>query len=42
VVVLEFPDVERAPRWYHSAEYQEAKATRAGAARGSFIVVDGV
>jgi uncharacterized protein (DUF1330 family) len=40
--VLEFPDADAARAWYHSAEYGEAKAARAGAAVGSFILVDGV
>jgi uncharacterized protein (DUF1330 family) len=42
LVVLEFPDIDAARRWYHSPEYTEAKATRDGAATGSFIVVEGV
>ena len=42
LVVLEFPDIDAARRWYHSPEYGEAKATREGAATGSFIVVEGV
>jgi uncharacterized protein (DUF1330 family) len=42
LVVLEFPDADAARRWYRSAEYDEAKATRAGAATGSFILVEGV
>jgi uncharacterized protein (DUF1330 family) len=42
LVVLEFPDTDAARAWYHSADYGEAKATRAGAATGSFILVDGV
>ena len=42
LVVLEFPDAEAARGWYHSPEYTEAKATREGAATGSFILVDGV
>jgi uncharacterized protein (DUF1330 family) len=41
LVVLEFPDADSARRWYHSREYGEAKATRAGAATGSFILVEG-
>jgi uncharacterized protein (DUF1330 family) len=41
VVVLEFPDAETARRWYHSPEYEEAKRARAGAATGSFILVEG-
>jgi uncharacterized protein (DUF1330 family) len=42
LVVLEFPDADAARRWYHSPEYREAKATRAGAATGSFVLVEGV
>jgi uncharacterized protein (DUF1330 family) len=42
LVVLEFPDADAARAWYHSAEYGEARATRAGAADGSFILVEGV
>ena len=41
LVVLEFPDAEAARDWYHSPEYQAAKAVRAGAATGSFILVEG-
>jgi len=41
LVVIEFPDADTARTWYHSPEYQAAKAARAGAATGSFIVVDG-
>ena len=42
VVVLEFPTLEQAKACYNSAEYQAAKALRAGAAEASFIAVDGV
>jgi len=42
LVVIEFPDADAARRWYHSPEYSDAKATRAGAATGSFILVEGV
>ncbi len=42
LVVLEFPDADAAREWYHSVEYGEAKATRAGAAVGSFILVHGI
>jgi uncharacterized protein (DUF1330 family) len=42
LVVLEFADADAARAWYHSHEYGDAKATRAGAATGSFILVDGV
>jgi uncharacterized protein (DUF1330 family) len=42
LVVIEFPDSDAARRWYHSPEYTQARATRDGAATGSFIVVEGV
>ncbi len=42
VVVLEFPSAEQAAAFYHSDDYQAAKKLRAGAATGSFIVVNGV
>ena len=42
LVVLEFPDADTARGWYHSVAYDEAKAVRAGAAVGSFILVHGV
>jgi uncharacterized protein (DUF1330 family) len=42
LVVLEFPDADTARRWYHSPEYAEARAARAGAATGSFVLVEGV
>ena len=42
LVVLEFPSYDQAKTWYHSAEYQKAKAARAGAGTGVFTVVQGV
>ena len=42
VVILEFPSLEKAGRWYNSDEYQAAKKVRAGAAKAEFIVIDGV
>jgi uncharacterized protein (DUF1330 family) len=42
VVLLEFPDVETAKRFYDSPEYREARAQRANAAKGSFVVVEGL
>ena len=42
VVILEFPSVEAAKRWYNSPEYREARAIRAGAANMTFTVVEGV
>ena len=41
-VVLEFESFEHAKRYYHSPEYQAAKAKRAGAAVAEFVVVEGV
>jgi len=41
LVVLEFPSYEQAKAWYHSPEYQKAKAARAGAGNGVFTVVAG-
>jgi uncharacterized protein (DUF1330 family) len=41
VVVIEFPDFARAELFYRSQEYQQAKVFRDGAAKASFIVVDG-
>ncbi len=40
-VVIEFDSVEQARRYYHSPEYQAAKAKRAGAAEGEFVLVEG-
>ena len=42
VVVLEFPDLETAKRWYDSEEYREARKLREGAAKLHVVVVAGV
>jgi uncharacterized protein (DUF1330 family) len=42
VVVLEFPDLETAKRWYGSEEYGEARKLRAGAAKLHMVAVEGV
>jgi uncharacterized protein (DUF1330 family) len=42
LVILEFPDLEAAKRWYASPEYTEAKSLRAGAANLRMIAVEGV
>jgi len=42
VVVLEFPSVEHAERFYESDEYQQAKSLRLKAASARFFIVDGV
>lgn len=41
VVLLEFPNLERARAFYHSEQYQDAKKLREGAAEASFVLVDG-
>jgi uncharacterized protein (DUF1330 family) len=41
IVVLEFPDVDRAKAWYYSPDYQDARKLREGAAQASFYAVDG-
>lgn len=40
-VVIEFDSVEQAKRYYHSAEYQAAKAKRDGACEAEFVLVEG-
>ena len=42
IVVLEFPSMEQARKWYHSPEYAPALAIRLKAANGKLILVDGV
>jgi uncharacterized protein (DUF1330 family) len=42
VVILEFENTEKANAWYNSAEYQDAKKLREGAANASFVIVEGV
>ena len=42
IVVLEFPDLETAKRWYESPGYQEAKQLRDGAANLRMVAVEGV
>lgn len=42
VVVLEFPSIEQAKRWYDSEEYREPKAMRLRAGRANMIMVEGV
>jgi uncharacterized protein (DUF1330 family) len=41
LVVLEFPSLELARRWYDSAEYHEPKAMRFAAAQSNVILVEG-
>jgi uncharacterized protein (DUF1330 family) len=42
LVLLEFPDLEAAKRFYESSQYQEAKRLRDGAADFTMVAVDGV
>jgi uncharacterized protein (DUF1330 family) len=41
VVVLEFPSLEQAKRWYHSEEYRDPKALRFKTAKANMILVEG-
>ena len=41
IVVLEFPSVERAKEWWHSAEYAPAKEIRHRTAKTRMLIVDG-
>jgi uncharacterized protein (DUF1330 family) len=42
IVVLEFPNVDRAKQWWNSAEYAAAKSIRHRTAKTRMIVVEGV
>lgn len=42
LVVLEFPSLEQARRWYDSEEYREPKAMRLRAGRTNLVIVDGI
>ena len=41
IVINEFPDVEAAKKFYHSVEYQAAKAKRLDAADFNMVIVEG-
>jgi len=41
VVMVEFPSMEHATRWYESAAYQEVRKYRIGAAEFEIVLVDG-
>jgi uncharacterized protein (DUF1330 family) len=41
IVVLEFPSVEQAQKWYRSAEYAPLIELRQRASRGKLILVEG-
>jgi len=42
LIVIAFPDLERAHNWYHSDAYQEILPLRTNNSKGSVILVDGV
>jgi len=42
LVILEFPDLDAAMRWYDSPEYQEARQLREGAANLRMVAVQGL
>jgi uncharacterized protein (DUF1330 family) len=42
LVLVEFPDLEAARRFYDSPQYEEAKRLRAGAAKLNMVAVQGV
>lgn len=42
LVVVEFPSVEQAKRWWNSSEYVEAKALRRAATKTRMVVVEGL
>jgi uncharacterized protein (DUF1330 family) len=42
LVMLEFPSLEQAERWYNSPEYKPLIAIRENAARTQLIIVEGI
>jgi uncharacterized protein (DUF1330 family) len=42
IIIIEFPDLERAKTWYRSAEYAAALAVRDDAISRHLILVEGV
>jgi uncharacterized protein (DUF1330 family) len=42
LVILEFPSLEQAKRWYASEEYREPLAMRLRAGRTNLVMVDGL
>lgn len=42
MVVVEFPDLEKAKEFYSSPEYTDAKKIREGAALAQFVAIDGL
>jgi uncharacterized protein (DUF1330 family) len=41
-VMIEFPTLEQAHRWYHSEEYRELKALRLSAGRFNAVFMEGL
>lgn len=42
IVVVEFPDLQKAQDFYNSPDYAEAKKIREGAALAQFVAIEGV
>jgi len=42
IVVIEFPDLQKAKDFYNSADYADAKKIREGAALAQFVAIEGV
>ena len=42
LVLLEFPSVEQARRWWSSPEYTEAKLIRQATSEGTLLILEGV
>lgn len=42
LIIIEFPDLDSARRWYESAAYQEILPLRARNSDGNVILIDGV
>lgn len=40
-VLIEFPSLEQAHRWYDSEEYRDLKTLRLAATRGNAVFIDG-
>jgi uncharacterized protein (DUF1330 family) len=40
-VLIEFPSLEQARRWYESTEYRDLKALRRAATRCNAVFIDG-
>jgi uncharacterized protein (DUF1330 family) len=40
-VIIEFPSLEQAHRWYDSDEYRDLKALRLAATKGNAVIIEG-